>query len=497
MKMKNIKLNICRALLVITMLITVSCDKFLDYPPTKNSQIEVKKIEHLDALIVGMSTYTSNNAAALCSDLSGYTTTQYNLASGNMMGWNVLKYYLYNMEALANTVTSIPSYSQIFVANTVLGYVDKVEGDALEKENIKAEAHFLRALHNWEVLNTYCLPYSVENEDELGLPKKATTSFEESLERLTLKETYDNVESDIIEALKIKRTDLDRRWRASLPAVQAFAARFYLFKHNYDEAIKYANLALAANSQLVDYNTEMRYATRTVSTSRGQLYVPYTYYLSSATSPDYDPTAALKWKEVYYIYDFNYGMWYNPSQYMVDLYDQTNDWRFIYFFVEDYTWVMNMSFSWYGYSYFGSSIPMGPTVQEMLLIKAECQARKGEYLESMNTLNILRSKRMKPGAHVNLTAANKNDAILKVIDERTRELTWAMRFFDIRRYNNNETTIDDVIVKKTYFPNDGVDVDKTKTPIEYALTVKDRRFAMPFPANDVKLSNGQLIQNTY
>lgn len=495
--MKKIDKYIVSVVCGLIVLSTNSCDKFLAYPPTKNAQIEVSTVEHLDALIVGITTYTSNNALALCSDLSGYTTDQYINANGNMQGWNVLKYYLYSMESLAKTVTSIPSYSPIFITNTVLRYVDKVDGEQAVIDDIKAEAHFLRALHNWEVLNTHCLPYSAENEKELGLPKKVTTSFEESLERSSLKETYDFIESDIKEALKIKRTDLNRRWRASLPAVQAFAARFYLFKHNYDEAIKYANLALGANNQLVDYNTEMRYASRTVSTSKGQLYVPYLYYLSSATSSDYDPTASLKWKELYYTYNLNYGMWYNPSEYLINLYDKSNDWRFIYFFVEDYTWTMNMNFSWYGYSYFGSTIPMGPTVQEMLLTKAECQARKGEFNEAMSTLNILRAKRMKPGTHVNLSAINKDDAIKKIIDERTRELTWAMRFFDIKRYNNNETTIDDVIVSKMYFPNDGVDVDKTKSPVEYKLSVKDRRFAMPFPDNDINLSNGQLKQNTY
>lgn len=47
-------------------------------------------------------------------------------------------------------------------------------------------------------------------------------------------------------------------WRASLPAVHAFAARYYLFMNNYNEALKYADLALKKHADLVDYNTEMR-----------------------------------------------------------------------------------------------------------------------------------------------------------------------------------------------------------------------------------------------
>ena len=86
------------------------------------------------------------------------------------------------------------------------------------KADLKAEAHFIRAFQNWELLNTYCLPYSPENMKEPGIPHKTSTSFEQSLVRMNLEESYRFVEEDLKEALKITVDNVNRRWRVSIPA---------------------------------------------------------------------------------------------------------------------------------------------------------------------------------------------------------------------------------------------------------------------------------------
>lgn len=81
------------------------------------------------------------------------------------------------------------------------------------------------------------------------------------------------IDADLQEALKLTVSFADKRWRASRASVNAFAARYYLYRGNYTEAEKCANMALGEFSELVDYTTISRYLYRTYSvpTSDGQI----------------------------------------------------------------------------------------------------------------------------------------------------------------------------------------------------------------------------------
>ena len=133
----------------------------------------------------------------------------------------------------------------------------------------------------------------------------------------------------------------------------------------------------------------------------------------------------------------------------------------------------------------------------MILTKAECLARQGKFQQAMETVNILRAKRIAPGPEVKLSVATKEEAIAKILEERVRELTWGLRWFDIRRLNYNETTLDDVNLKRIFYSHDGLIINKESQPIEYRLELKDRRFAEPINSNEIYLSRGQIQQNTY
>src|SRR5690606_35564690 len=107
------------------------------------------------------------------------------------------------------------------------------------------------------------LPYTDANKNEIGLPVKTGTSFEQPIERATLEAVYLQIEADLAEALKTNvpliQEGRAKHWRANKAAVEGFAARYYLNRNNYTEALKHANNALAHYNQLVDYNVDMRY----------------------------------------------------------------------------------------------------------------------------------------------------------------------------------------------------------------------------------------------
>ena len=260
---------------------------------------------------------------------------------------------------------------------------------------------------------------------------------------------------------------------------------------DYDQALKYADLALQADARLVDYSTEMYYGNEQNS-SQGPLQVPYLWWEAI-----YDPSVKLEWAEFYYQYFLSASCaYFCPSREMLKLYDKENDLRYKYLMCENFSWRHNIKYTYPGYVYFRTSIPYGTTVQEMILTKAECLARQGKFQQAMETVNILRAKRIAPGPEVKLSAATKEEAIAKILEERVRELTWGLRWFDIRRLNYNETTLDDVNLKRIFYSHDGLIVNKESQPIEYRLELKDRRFAEPINSNEIYLSRGQIQQNT-
>ncbi len=213
-------------------------------------------------------------------------------------------------------------------------------------------------------------------------------------------------------------------------------------------------------------------------------------------------TDMIGWKEfLYFRMLSNPSYWYVPSPELLALYDQKNDLRYKYNIVKGYSYDRGMlkpSYDYPGYVFFYKDrIPSGPTVAEMLLTKSEAQAHLGNAAAAMETLNTLRSKRMLAGPWVNLTASNKEDAIKKVSDERRREMPFSQRWIDVRRYNHNEISSDDIIMKKSFYPYNNSVVNNDQPKQDYTLPKDSRRWAAPIPVSDIEASNGKIEQNKY
>ena len=137
----------------------------------------------------------------------------------------------------------------------------------------------------------------------------------------------------------------------------------------------------------------------------------------------------------------------------------------------------------------------------MLLTKAECQAREGNFAEAMVTVNQLRAVRMDntaPAERINLSASSQQEAITKILEERRREMPFSMRWYDIRRLNNNEDANDDVpALTRQFYPYNNSSV-LTKEPVQtYTLEKNSRRFAQPILNTEIETSQGVIQQNTY
>lgn len=519
----------------------VSCNKFLDVDPSKSTQKTLETAEQLDAILGSYSRFYSeyNHTALACDDFGISPEIEDGGASFSPV--SELAFILCDTRCTQTArLLWDGEYSKIYYANLVLSNIDDVSGDQAYKDNLKAEAHFLRAYSMFQLALAYTLYYDGTNGDEPGLPLKQTTSFEESVARANLADTWSFIESDLQAALSGITVPLvsggkRRVWRGTTAAVHAFAARYYLYRGDYANALAQVEAVLEETSTLKDYNdpAQMSYFPRPdeyeINATTGtketvEVYYPYTclQFYGSNGFPE-----LFEWEELLFARTCSYASWwYIPSEglmdnYAVDLseeiptevkeeledgqkYDtRKNDRRFEFYICEDFSLRYcnhDPAFRYPGYcQFYYDNIISGPTVSEMLLIKAEIQARQGQFTEAMETLRPLRAARIRTDVDDSrfFNVSSQQEAVTKILQERRRELAFTMRWYDIKRLNANEDTSDDVTIVKTFYPYNTSTVLSSEAPIEYRIEPGSRKFATPIPDVEITRSEGVIQQNTY
>ena len=498
---------------VIGLSLLFGCDDFLDEKPSKSTSLVITSIDQLEYILNSYSTFyqESNRAAIYSSDDYGLLPELYN-AKSNSYSLAGVQFATWNIENLPfdsreNFWQS--EYKKIFNANMILSYLPKVSGSDADKELIKNEAHLIRAISMLNLVQTYSLPYTEANAGEPGIVLKQSTSFEESYERATLRETYELIESDLNEALKLTNkmevvNNKFRSWRGSKGAANAYAARYWLIRNNYAKALEYANVALQEHNAMMDYNTDMRYSSIPSNATVGGVPVPILYPYTHDNQSDL--TDMMEWDELYYFrLMYHESWWYIPSPELLSLYDKNYDLRFRYHIVDNYSYdrgLTNPAYEYPGYIFFYKDrIPSGPTVAEMLLIKAESLARQDKVALAIDAVNQLRDKRMDSSAPSDakyLSASNKNEATSVILEERRREMPFSQRWFDIRRLNNNEDTADDVgALTRNFYGYNSSTITPSTGIISYSLEKNSRRYAAPIPNTEIQSSEGVIEQNKY
>lgn len=482
-----------------------ACDDYLSKNPNVGGDEVLNKPEQIDAIFGNSLLLQSYAVYSLSSsDDFGWTTgVMDQVPYPDAQVFNGIAWDIKGIEAQksGDEVWST-EYTRIFYANLIINEIDKVEGLTPDnRTDFLAQAHFLRALANWELVSLYCRPYAGENLSTPGLPLKQTTSYEEDQQRATLGDTYKFIENDLKEALATTRTDIEKRWLVSRPAVEAMLSRFYLFTGQYQKAADCADEALKSTvARLTDYNSlqqiTISYGGDDGGLETSLLYPEYWGY----SAAQYTDREESYFSTVYRAYESAYLY---PSESLISIYDKQHDQRFRQFFVKGGMKENGIDVSPdYCYHTFksdwqGPIMAAGPTVAEVLLNKAEAQARLGQYQEAIQTVNLLRVKRISPDApDVLLTASTQQEAIMKILEERHREMPFIMRWQDIRRLSYNETQYDDITPVRTFYAVSGnqLDYNETKT---YALPLKSPRYALPLATVEIKRSGNQLVQNEY
>lgn len=504
--MKN---NLLYILLAAVLL--CSCNDFLSERPSKSSDIVPSTVADLESVLAGMwrdDCISSNlvyggGDVDLNAELEKRVPGAYQVERVQGGTWER------EFSGANKDYMWMYRYQNIFRSNLAFYYIDKIEATDAQRQMIKSKASFRRAYSYMELLNIYTLPYCTANLNEPGLVLTNSIGFDYSLERASLKDTYDFIEKDIIEALKIK-VELTNKFgqgsmnRVTIAAANALAARFYLMKHDYTNAKKYAQAALDKYGveNIMDYN-RIGYSPRvdkgTITIDGKEIEYEVKY---PNTQFNYDYTN--DWTEDYFLgtagsaFSSGFSTDLVPSPAHIACFDEDGnrelDARWKYFYVKYYSYLNNKPVD---VPYYMKSRNYTMTVPEMLLTIAECEARDGDFNTAVSLVNQLRAKRIDPAGKVNLTAANKDEAISIVIRERRREMGPLKRLFDVRRYNSNEYAGDDVTLEQNFYEYSPAGVNISSEIRKYTLKPGDRRYAALIPDGDILAGKGQLKQNTY
>jgi tetratricopeptide (TPR) repeat protein len=353
------------------------------------------------------------------------------------------------------------SYRQVFYSNIVLDDVDKVGADKIntaEWNNVKGSAYYFRADAFFNISQLYTKPYSLTFPDEMGIPLRLNADPNGKSTRSTLQETYQQIISDLQNAVSYLPNIPLYKTRPSKPAAYALLSRVYLVMKDYGKALQFSDSCLKLYNSLIDYNTLKSTVNYPIpglnkevifqATMADDLVGTNNYFVDSNLYRSYD------------INDLRKVMFYKTNTS-----GQAT-------FVGTYTGGTAGST--------GSNRTFGGiATDEVYLMRAECHARTGNLTLAMNDLNSVMSKRWKTGTFVPFTATSTNEAMTHILRERRKETPFrGLRWLDLRRLNS-----------------DGANITLTRNlnGQVYTLAPNDPRYVLPIPPDVIATTD--MIQN--
>jgi hypothetical protein len=244
-----------------------SCDSFLDTLPDNRAQINSEK--KITQLLV--SAYPNANYSVLAELSSDNFVDNNAILPVNLSSFDRMHEEIYSWNAVtSSTQEDSPSYvwercyAAIAAANHALQAIDELETaqPALDFSAQRGEALLCRAYSHFILVNMFCQAYKDEtlSAADLGIPyaTEPETTVEGNYTRETVQSVYSKIQKDIEDGFPLisDRNYTVPKYHFNRKAAAAFAARFYLYKRDYQKVVDYANEALTATpaSLMRDWN---------------------------------------------------------------------------------------------------------------------------------------------------------------------------------------------------------------------------------------------------
>ncbi|WP_271783993.1 RagB/SusD family nutrient uptake outer membrane protein [Aquimarina algiphila] len=258
--MKNYKLKSYILILFITTIVVSSCDNYLEESP--DDRLELNSVEKAAKVVADSYSQGSYAFTDMYTDLAGSLGVPdangiVANSGGNTIRLKDLQIYTWDDVTAINQDTPNyfwnNTYEAIAHSNEVLAVIDNLEGDEKQKNAVKGEALISRAYNHFMLVNLFGLHYDENASTNLGVPYivKPETEFLPTYKRNTVAEVYDFVEKDLLEGLALISDEFfigTKKYHFTKKAAQAFASRYYLWKKDYANCIKYSDLFLGGNA---------------------------------------------------------------------------------------------------------------------------------------------------------------------------------------------------------------------------------------------------------
>lgn len=432
--------------LIVTLLCCVSCSDYLDIEPV--GQVIPNTQEEFRSFLTSAYSITTSQKV-----LTTYRTDELSLSNDaqgveqyeDIFIWNDL-----NPSPLTQSFPYGSFYNIIFYTNYIINNKEAIEGDKTTIDQLVGEAHALRALQYFELINLYAKPYhpSTANTDA-GVPITTYYDTDKNYPVSSVEEVYRLIVSDLDQAeslITIEQQPVGYHYRFSTLAIKAFKARVYLYQQDWQKAIDYANEALAIKSDLQNLQTENDILPSEYNSIESIL------ALETVASFDLVSNASI-------------------SDDLIRAYTPSEDLRYALYFTEKSNGKVHSTKS------SETKFKVSYRTSELYLIHAEAWMHLNNPNQAKTAVLELASNRYTAqGLEVykqKLDTLNEDDLLQEILEERRREFAIeGHRWNDLRRTTQPEIT-------KFY---DGV---------RYILEEKDERYVIPFP-NDAIINNPEL-----
>lgn len=365
--------------------------------------------------------------------------------------------------------TYYTAYAAISTFNLILQYAPTAtDATDADKATLIAQAKLGRAMHYFILVNYYADTYEASNaSSKLSVPLIESAEVNAPHKQVTIQEMYDYMISNVTEAIPGLPDKGATVVHGTKGAAYAFLARVYLQMSNYDQALSYANQALAVNSNLFDY-------VAFYNSYKSQIDQPNNYP-SLPTPRGYNYVENYIWMHGEYVYSRREWPLRTDRAARFETGDASllSRWKSRLVGAETYFYAITTG-------YFNEG---GITTSEVYLIKAECLARKNDLTGAMDALNAVRIKRVLPANYVALTAGTTKEAIDFIRRSKDNETLFGIvAFGDARRFNK------DPLYART--------LTKTENGATVSLKPDSHMYTMPIPLGAVKNpGNGTIQQN--
>ena len=403
------------------------------------------------------------------------------MQTGNAKRWGVIfddyesgRYtdeYAINFTANSTSPLWGTAYYVIMSANQVLAHIDDsgIEASEQDKNNLKAECLFLRALAHFDLVRVYAMPcgYTADNS-HYGVPYVSTVDSEAKPSRETVAKTFELIIEDLLAAElaidpKYVRAGVkDKTATVTLEAIQALLARAYLYVRDYENAIIYASKVIDSGKfdlwSVADLKNGKVYASD-VPGSKSE--VIFEVYMN--TSQSYGTGNENVWGMTSYDAYGDCGV----SADLYDLYEEDDVRKSIISPDKDGNALFTLKYFGKGLGSLDAANVILLRLSEMYLIRAEALvATDGNAIADLSAIASHR------GATVQVANAEG------VFTERRKELCWEGHYwFDLARTGREMTR---------------TDISGT---VPTSLAPGDYRWAKPLPAREFTVNPNLKPQN--